>query len=93
MEAIVRFIVTTVDGKQELQELPFAPNKIVEGIMAAMIQYAQLGVLKQGGNKFTLLPASQIRLVEAEIPLVVGASALDTVATAKAAEDIKKILS
>jgi hypothetical protein len=92
MEINIKFIITTVDGKQDVQELPMHPAEVDKGIMSVLIQYAQIGLLKKEGSTFILIPASQIARVEVETPLVATANFMDAASTAKASGEIKKIL-
>ena len=60
-------------------------------IQQLLVQYAQVGVMKKDGNKVTLTPASQIKLVECDIPSLVIAAPTDTARAAQAADGIRKL--
>ena len=92
MEVMVKFKVTALDGTVYDQELPnvmpgsqgrpveVPPQQIV---MATFAQYAQVGMMRKekDSDKYSLLPASQIKWVEAEIPPLLSVSM----------DDIKKV--
>ena len=92
METNLHFIVTKVDGSQVMQDIK-CPTDVVEGAMNQMLsQFAQVGMLKKEGAKYTLLPASQIALVECELPTIVIAAPSDTAKVAAASGSLKKII-
>jgi hypothetical protein len=61
--------------------------------MQAIVQYASVGLLKklEKENKFVLIAASQIAMVEVELPKVTLATSLDAKIAGNAADNIRKI--
>jgi hypothetical protein len=91
-EANLHFVITKVDGTQVTQDFN-CPSDAVEGVMNQMLaQFSQVGMLKKDGTKYTLLPASQISLVECELPTLVIAGPSETAKVAAAAGSLKRII-
>jgi hypothetical protein len=84
MEIKLSFQITLASGEQTVQEisvpadpgLPFDAQ--ARALMQTMLsQYATVGLLRQSAGKYTLLCASQIAMVECELPSILIASAVD----------------
>jgi hypothetical protein len=91
METNLHFVVTKTDGTQVTQDIK-CPNDASESALNQMLaQYAQIGMLKKDGTKYTLVPASQISLVECELPTIVLADPSDAAKVAAAAGGLKRI--
>jgi hypothetical protein len=92
MEANLQFNITLVDGTRVEQNMGVPPDKIEALIQQVFAQYSQVGVLKKEGNKFSFIPAPQIRLVEIEIPTILTAVPGDAERAAAAAGKLKSII-
>lgn len=92
MEATLHFVITKVDGSQVNQDLSCPPDATAQLMQQVFGQYSQVGVMKKEGNKFSLIPASQIALVEVELPTLVIAGEGEVKQVAKASEGLKKII-
>ncbi len=91
METNLHFVASLVDGGHVTQDFTVPTDKVDAAIPQLLSQYAQVGMLKRDGNKYTLIPHSQIRLIECEIPSLVVATSSDTQKAAVAAGGLKKL--
>jgi len=93
METSLHFVITKIDNTTVEQDIKCPADAAEAVVNQMMAQYSQVGVLKKEGNKYTLLPCSQIALVEIELPSLVIASPSDTARVASAAGGLKRIIS
>lgn len=92
METALHFVITKVDGSQVTQDFKCPPDAAEQIMQQAFAQFSQVGMMKKDGNRFTLLPSSQIALVEIELPTLVLADEGEVKKAAKASEGLKRII-
>lgn len=92
MEINLHFVITKVDRTIIEQDIKCPSDAAESAINQMMAQYSQVGMLKKEGNKYTLLPASQIAFVEVELSPFVVASPSEAARVASAVGGLKKII-
>lgn len=92
MEVALHFVITKVDGTQVTQDFKCSSEAAEQIMQQAFAQFSQIGMMKKEGNHFTLLPSSQIKLVEIDLPTLVIADDGDVKQVAKASEGLKRII-
>ena len=91
MDTNLHFVITKVDGSEVIQDIK-CPSNAVEAAMNQMFsQFSQVGVLKKDGTKYTLVPSSQIQLVECDVPTIVIAGPSETAKVAATTGSLKRI--
>ena len=92
MNVSLHFVITKVDGSWTSQDIVCPVEEADKTVQAMFIQLAQIGAVNKEGNKWTLVPANQIAMVELELPTIVSATPDEAAAAAKAEAAIRKII-
>jgi len=93
LETNLHFVITLTEDRGDVCENITVPSEhIHEFIRKKMIQYAQLGCFIETDSSITFTPTSQLKQVTVEKPSIVIANGSDVDRTAKAADNVKKII-
>ena len=74
MESKLNFEILTIDGEVLEQEIGCPPEQAEAAIKQMLAQYAQVGMLRKQGDRYTLLMANQIARVDVSVPSVIVSS-------------------